>query len=117
MNSVDRQPEALRLADALQKPVLEAMRHRHPAAAELRRLHYERESLRADAERGRWLVDWLKRSGLVSVLFCQPGAGMRAEDWFVFWRPYGVDRTRSPEGYAKTPEGAIDAARAANEKS
>ena len=49
------QPEALRLADLL----VEYLGAEHPAvraiSAELRRLHEENESLRADAERYRWL--------------------------------------------------------------
>ena len=48
------QPEALRLADAMENALVYGLRGRE-AAAELRRLHTEIERLRADAERYRWL--------------------------------------------------------------
>ena len=47
-------PKALRLADVLDRSVLAAC---HDAAAELRRLHAENETLRADKGR----LDWLQQ--------------------------------------------------------
>ena len=92
------------------------------AAAELRRipaleaerdqLRAEVEALRADAERYRWLRDqYLARHGLLQVMRCQPGRGEPCGDWWVLWPPYGIDCRNGPVGYAKTDEGAVDAAR------
>ena len=55
----DKQPNALRLADALDVGIYDAAMARtmDQAAAELRRLHALNEALRADAERYRWLRD------------------------------------------------------------
>jgi hypothetical protein len=52
---MSEQPEALRLADALDRGTYLLSRERQSTAAELRRLHTEIERLRADAERYRWL--------------------------------------------------------------
>ncbi len=52
---MNEQPEALRLADALDRGTYLLSRERNSTAAELRRLHTEIERLRADAERYRWL--------------------------------------------------------------
>ena len=49
----DKQPKALRLADALETPTIQAGALRHEAAAELRRQHAEIESLKAEHEEDR----------------------------------------------------------------
>jgi len=51
------QPEALRLAEYMDAPLSDPKDVADAAAAELRRLHAECESLRADAERYQWLRD------------------------------------------------------------
>ena len=53
---MNKQHEALRLADALEQDPM-PMGWYLEAAAELRRLSAENETLRADAERYRWLRD------------------------------------------------------------
>lgn len=121
--AVTPQPKALALADALNWGAKEVFLGVHKdsvvedmdkASAELHRQHAEIERLRADAERGRFLLDLMEAHGLLSVEFCRPEAGQTETGyWWVLFPPYGVDRMRAPLGYAKTPEGAIDAARKA----
>lgn len=109
-------------ADMLRRiPALEAERDRHLAEhaqcmadmdGEIDRLRAEVEALRADADRYRWLHDqYLVRHGLLKAMNCQPAKGEPCGDWWLLWPPYGIDRRYGPVGYAKTEEGAIDAAR------
>ena len=63
-----------------------------------------------DAERGRFLVGWLKRFGLLQAEFGQIGAGEKSENWWLLNAPWGIDKTRPFFGHGKTPEQAIDAA-------
>ena len=63
-----------------------------------------------DAERGRFLVGWLKRFGLLQAEFGQIGAGEKSENWWLLHAPWGIDKTRPFFGHGKTPEQAIDAA-------
>lgn len=63
-----------------------------------------------DAERGRFLVGWLKRFGLLQTEFGQIGAGEKPENWWLLHAPWGIDKTRPFFGHGKTPEQAIDAA-------
>lgn len=69
-----------------------------------------------DAERGRFLVGWLKRFGLLQAELGQIGAGEKPEDWWLLHAPWGIDKTRPFFGHGKTPEQAIDAARLADKK-
>lgn len=64
-----------------------------------------------DAERGRFLVGWLKRFGLLQAEFGQIGAGEKPENWWLLHAPWGIDKTRPFFGHGKTPEQAIDAAK------
>lgn len=64
-----------------------------------------------DAERGRFLVGWLKRFGLLQTEFGQIGAGEKPENWWLLHAPWGIDKTRPFFGHGKTPEQAIDAAK------
>lgn len=63
-----------------------------------------------DAERGRFLLEWLKRYGLLQAEFGQMGVGEKPEDWWLLHAPWGIDQTRPFLGHGKTPEQAIDAA-------
>lgn len=54
-------PEALRLADALERGTYLLSRERDATAAELRRLYAECEALRADAERYHYLLKHARR--------------------------------------------------------
>lgn len=63
-----------------------------------------------DAERGRFLVGWLKRFRLLQAEFGQIGAGEKSENWWLLNAPWGIDKTRPFFGHGKTPEQAIDAA-------
>lgn len=72
------------------------------------------EALRADAERGRKLVDWLERYGLLKAEFCAPGIGAGCGNWWVLHKPYMIDGNGC-EGYGKTEREAIDAALQASE--
>jgi hypothetical protein len=63
-----------------------------------------------DAERGRFLVGWLKRFGLLQTEYGQMGAGEKPESWWLLHAPWGIDKTRPFFGHGKTPEQAIDAA-------
>lgn len=96
----------VRLASA-QAAAIELANQRHDKAVSL---SAEVERLRADAERGRWLTEWLMEHGLLRAEFCKPGPGAECADWWILQKPYMVDR-QSCEGYGKTEEEAIDAAR------
>lgn len=63
-----------------------------------------------DAERGRFLLEWLKRYGLLQAEFGQMGVGEKPENWWLLHAPWGIDKTRPFFGHGKTPEQAIDAA-------
>ena len=63
-----------------------------------------------DAERGRFLLEWLKRYGLLQAEFGQMGVGEKPEDWWLLHAPFGIDKTRPFFGHGKTPKQAIDAA-------
>jgi len=65
---------------------------------------------KSDAERGRLLIEWLKRYGLLQAEFGQMGAGEKPEAWWLLHAPWGIDQTRPFLGHGKTPEQAIDAA-------
>lgn len=74
------------------------------------------QEVKSNAERGRFLVGWLKRFGLLQAEFGQMGAGEKPENWWLLHAPWGIDQTRPFFGHGKTPEQAIDAAMlAANE--
>jgi hypothetical protein len=72
--------------------------------------HARMNDLRADAERYRWLVQWLHRNGLLTDQFCQPGAFEKVADWWVLKEPAMI-KGDSCVGYGDTPEKAINAAR------
>ena len=72
-------------------------------------------ALRADAERGRKLVDWLARYGLLKAEFCTPDIGTICGDWWLLHKPYMIDGDGC-EGYGKTEIQAIDAALQASGK-
>lgn len=82
------------------------------AATELERLTAELAAARVDAERFHWLREWLVRNGQLLCVECQPTAGAKVGPYWVFRRAYMVDGT-SLEGYGKTEDAAIDAARQA----
>lgn len=117
---MSEQPIALRLADELER----AVKHEDAddqvisvarwfvdaAAAELRRLVAENEALRADAERYRWLREYLISHQLLWEMFCTPDRGAQPDYWWVLWPSYAVDRRKAPLGYATTPDAAIDSA-------
>lgn len=63
-----------------------------------------------DAERGRFLLEWLERRGLLQAEFGQMGVGEKPENWWLLHAPWGIDKTRPFFGHGKTPEQAIDAA-------
>ena len=63
-----------------------------------------------DAERGRFLLEWLERRGLLQAEFGQIGVGEKPENWWLLHAPWGIDKTRPFFGHGKTPEQAIDAA-------
>lgn len=65
---------------------------------------------KSDAERGRFLIEWLKRYGLLQAEFGQMGVGEKPENWWLLHAPWGIDQTRPFLGHGKTPEQAIDAA-------
>jgi len=66
---------------------------------------------KSDAERGRFLIEWLKRYGLLHAEFGQMGVGKKPENWWLLHAPWGIDQTRPFLGHGKTPEQAIDAAK------
>ena len=68
------------------------------------------QEVKSDAERGRLLIKWLKRYGLLQAEFGQIGAGEKPENWWLLHAPWGIDQTRPFLGHGKTPEQAIDAA-------
>ena len=68
------------------------------------------QEVKSNAERGRFLVGWLKRFGLLQAEFGQIGAGEKPENWWLLHAPWGIDKTRPFFGHGKTPEQAIDAA-------
>lgn len=82
------------------------------ASTELERLTAELAAARVDAERFHWLREWLVRNGQLLCVECQPTAGAKVGPYWVFRRAYMVDGT-SLEGYGKTEDAAIDAARQA----
>jgi len=65
---------------------------------------------KSDAERGRFLIEWLKRYGLLQAEFGQMGVGEKPENWWLLHAPWGIDKTRPFFGHGKTQEQAIDAA-------
>ena len=67
------------------------------------------QEVKSDAERGRLLIEWLKRYGLLHAEFGQIGAGEKPENWWLLHAPWGIDQTRPFLGHGKTPEQAIDA--------
>jgi hypothetical protein len=68
------------------------------------------QEVKSDAERGRFLIEWLKRYGLLQAEFGQMGVGEKPENWWLLHAPWGIDQTRPFLGHGKTPEQAIDAA-------
>jgi hypothetical protein len=68
-----------------------------------------------DAARYRWLRDWLTQQGLLHALFCQPEAHGPAGDYWVLRKVFMVNGGGC-EGYGKTEDAAIDAARAVEQK-
>lgn len=81
-------------------------------------LRAEVQQLRLAEERERFLLEWLKRYGLLQAEFGQMGVGEKPENWWLLHAPWGIDQTRPFLGHGKTPEQAIDAAMlAANEGS
>jgi hypothetical protein len=80
---------------------------------ELRDCGWERvtdaEALRRDAERYRWLLNWLVRTGLLTAQRCRIDAPETYGDWYILKKPYVVDGT-ALVGYGKTEDAAIDAA-------
>lgn len=68
------------------------------------------QEVKSNAERGRFLVGWLKRFRLLQAEFGQMGAGEKPENWWLLHAPWGIDKTRPFFGHGKTPEQAIDAA-------
>lgn len=81
-------------------------------AATIRRLTAERDARRADVERWQFTREWLVRHGLLTALQCQPEAGMKVGYYWVLHAP-AIINGGSCDGYGKTEEEAIDAARAA----
>ena len=73
-------------------------------------LRTEVQQLRLAEERERFLLEWLKRYGLLQTEFGQMGAGEKPENWWLLHAPWGIDKTRPFFGHGKTPEQAIDAA-------
>jgi len=67
------------------------------------------EALRRDAERYRWLLNWLVRTGLLTAQRCRIDAPETYGDWYILKKPYVVDGT-ALVGYGKTEDAAIDAA-------
>lgn len=67
----------------------------------------ELEALRKDAERYRWLLDWLNDHNLLRVEYCQIDKPDTLGDWWVLREPYLVG---SHVAYGKTEDAAIDAA-------
>lgn len=62
-----------------------------------------------DAERNRWLLKYLMRTGLMSEDYCQPGAGMTPQRYWVVRSPAIVNRS-VVLGYGRSQDDAIDAA-------
>jgi hypothetical protein len=69
------------------------------------------QEVKSDAERGRFLIEWLKRYGLLHAEFGQMGVGKKPENWWLLYAPWGIDQTRPFLGHGKTPEQAIDDAK------
>jgi hypothetical protein len=65
---------------------------------------------RADAERYRWLVQWMHQHGLLMEHFCQPSAFEKVANWWMLKEPAMI-KGDSCVGYSITPDRAIDAAR------
>ena len=65
------------------------------------------EALRRDAERYRWLLNWLVRTGLLTAQRCRIDAPETYGDWYILKKPYVVDGT-ALVGYGKTEDAAID---------
>jgi len=68
-------------------------------------------AMEKDAERGRWLIEWLKRQGLLHALFCRPAADALTGDYWIL-QDAAMISSGSCEGYGKTEDDAIDAAMA-----
>lgn len=71
----------------------------------------EVEALRADAERGRFMIAWAERNGLIDAQFCQP-PGAPSGDYYIL-RGVAIINGNDCAGFGKTPQEAVDAARAA----
>lgn len=66
-------------------------------------------TLRANSARYVWLRAWLERNRLLHALWCQPERATPVNNYWVLRAPAVIDGS-SCEGYAKTEDGAIDAA-------
>jgi uncharacterized small protein (DUF1192 family) len=67
------------------------------------------DQLRDDAERYRWLVQWMHQHGLLREHFCQPSAFEKVANWWVLKEPAMI-KGDSCVGYGDTSEKAINAA-------
>ena len=65
------------------------------------------EALRRDAERYRWVLNWLWRYGLLSREKTRIDTPESFGDWFVLRKPHSIGLS---VGYGKTEDAAIDAA-------
>ena len=65
-------------------------------------------ALRRDAERYRWLLNWLVKTGLLSRERCRIDSPASYNDWWILRKPKVIEA--AVEGYGETEDAAIDAA-------
>ena len=69
----------------------------------------ELEALRKDAERYRWLLNWLAKTGLLYSEYCRIDTPASVGDWWILHKPKVIDGS-SVIGHGETANAAIDAA-------
>ena len=94
--------EVLLHGDCTERPAIEALRAALAAPDDI-------EALRRDAERYRWLLDWLVETALLTAQRCRIDAPETYGDWYILRKPYVIDGSVLV-GYGKTEDAAIDAA-------
>ena len=69
----------------------------------------EVEALRRDAERYKWLLNWLAKTGLLYSEYCRIDTPASVGDWWILHKPKVIDGS-SVIGHGETANATIDAA-------
>ena len=69
----------------------------------------EVEALRRDAERYKWLLNWLVKTGLLYSEYCRIDTPASVGDWWILHKPKVIDGS-SVIGHGETANATIDAA-------